>query len=177
MNTAFKTIKLLNDTGLLGVIIFALVGWFTRINPALKQKIAANKSAQQREVLGILDNFATNAVAFYSTHYELPNDQKRQAAVTQVTTQLKGMGHEVDPVVVSAAIEKAYQLLSTKDTAAQAKQAKYDAGNAAAIETAMQLEAAKDKKAAAPETAESAPLAVPETTEVSDSTPVEGDVK
>ena len=48
MNEFTKIIKLLNDTGILGVLIFALVGWFTRINPALKTKIAANKSAGQR---------------------------------------------------------------------------------------------------------------------------------
>jgi len=127
MNNLLNIFKVLNDTGVLGVIVVAFVGWFTRINPALKHKVELQKTSRQREVLQLLDQLATNVVLELSTKYELPNDEKREKAIVQVTEQLQGFGHDIDPKVVSASIEKVYQLLSTKNTAAQVKQAKYDA--------------------------------------------------
>lgn len=127
MNNLLNIFKVLNDAGILGVIVVAFVGWFTRINPALKHKVELQKTSRQREALLLLDQLATNVVLELSTKYELPNDEKREKAIVQVTEQLQGFGHDIDPKVVSAGIEKAYQLLSTKNTAAQVKQAKYDA--------------------------------------------------
>lgn len=162
MTTLVKIFNLLNDTGILGIIVVAFVGWFTRINPALKHKVELQKTSRQREALLLLDQLAVNAVSALSTNYELPNDEKRQKAITQVTAQLKGFGHEIDSELVSAGIEKAYQLLSTKKTAAQVKQAKYDDALAAteavfAKKQAQLVEEDSDKKA------QPAPLVVPET--------------
>lgn len=172
MNEATKIITLLNDTGILGVLIFALVGWFTRVNPALKQKISANKSTSQREALSLLDKLADNAVHLLSTYYELPGDEKRQKAIVDVTSQLKGLGHNVDPAIISAAIEKAYQAMSTQNTVAQAKQAKFDEGQAnteqAFADKEVQLAEQKAKTDAV-----TPPLNVPATTQV----PTEGDAK
>ncbi|WP_024854977.1 hypothetical protein [Levilactobacillus brevis] len=57
--------------------------------------------------------------------------KKREKAVADVTSQLNGLGHDVDPAIISAAIEKAYQLMTTQDTVAQVKQAQFDEGQAA----------------------------------------------
>lgn len=125
-----KVIQLLSDTGILGIVIFLFVAWFNRINPAVKTKIASNKSANQREVLGLLDNLASNTVHLLSSYYEMPGDEKREKAVADVTSQLNGLGHDVDPAIISAAIEKAYQAMSTQSTVAQKKQAKFDVAQA-----------------------------------------------
>ncbi|HJE00088.1 MAG TPA: hypothetical protein K8V89_08590 [Levilactobacillus brevis] len=171
MNEFTKIIKLLNDTGILGVLIFALVGWFTRINPALKTKIAANKSATQREVLGLLDTLATSAVNKMAISYEMPGEEKREKAVADVTNQMKGLGHSVDPAIISAAIEKAYQLMSGTNTKAQAKQVEYNAALADTEQAFADKQAQLDKQAAIVP-AEPAPLDVPENTAAT-----EGDVK
>ena len=171
MNEFTKIIKLLNGTGILGVLIFALVGWFTRINPALKTKIAANKSAGQREVLSIVDQLAASWVHKLSTNYEMPGEEKRERAIAGVISQLKGWGHNVDPVLVAAAIEKAYQLMSGTNTKAQTKQAEYNAALADTEQAFADKQAQLDKQAATVPT-EPAPLDVPE-----DVAATEGDVK
>lgn len=171
MNEFTKIIKLLNDTGILGVLIFALVGWFTRINPALKTKIAANKSATQREVLGLLDTLATSAVNKMAISYEMPGEEKREKAVADVTNQMKGLGHSVDPAIISAAIEKAYQLMSGTNTKARAKQVEYNAALADTEQAFADKQAQLDKQAATvPD--DPAPLDVPEKTATT-----EGDAK
>ncbi|WP_203643003.1 hypothetical protein [Levilactobacillus andaensis] len=168
MNNWVKIFNLLNDTGMLGIIIVAFVGWFTRINPVLKHKAELQKTSHQREALLLLDQLAMNAVSELSTKYELPNDEKRQRAISQVTGQLEVFGHDIDSNLVSAGIEKAYQLLSTKNTVAQEKQAKYDDALASTEEVfaqkQVQLAANESEKGDNP-----APLDVPNTT-----TPVEG---
>ncbi|MBY7145258.1 hypothetical protein I2491_00430 [Levilactobacillus brevis] len=166
-----KIIQLLSDTGILGIVIFLFVAWFNRINPAVKTKIASNKSANQREVLGLLDNLASNAVHLLSASYEMPGDEKREKAVADVTSQLNGLGHNVDPAIISAAIEKAYQLMTTQNTVAQEKQVKFDEGQAATEQAFADKQAQLDKQAATVP-AEPAPLDVPEGTAVT-----EGDVK
>ncbi|KJW12884.1 phage holin, LLH family [Levilactobacillus spicheri] len=167
-----KLIQLLSDTGVLGIVIFLFVAWFNRINPAVKVKIASNKSANQREVLGLLDSLASNAVHLLSTSYEMPGDEKREKAVADVTSQLNFLGHSLDPTIVSAAIEKAYQLMTTQNTVAQEKQAKFDEGQAnteqAFADKEVQLAEQKAKANAV-----TAPLNVPATTQV----PTEGDAK
>ncbi|MFC6275586.1 hypothetical protein ACFQET_08680 [Levilactobacillus tangyuanensis] len=172
MSEFTKIIKLLNDTGILGVLIFALVGWFTRINPAVKTKIASNKSANQREVLGLLDNLASNAVHLLSASYEIPGDEKREKAIADVTSQLNGLGHDVDPAIISAAIEKAYQLMTTQNTVAQAKQAQFDEGQAATEQVFADKEVQLAEQKAKAD-AVVAPLNVPATTQA----PTEGDAK
>ncbi|ATU69465.1 hypothetical protein CT113_03560 [Levilactobacillus brevis] len=172
MSEFTKIIKLLNDTGILGVLIFALVGWFTRINPALKTKIAANKSATQREVLGLLDTLAFSAVNKAATNYEMPGEEKREQAIADVTGQMKVFGHDsLAPAIISAAIEKAYQSMTTTDTKAQAKQAEYNAALADTEQAFADKQAQLDKQAAIVPT-EPAPLDVPE-----DTAATEGDVK
>ncbi|MBU7540471.1 hypothetical protein LL936_10465 [Levilactobacillus brevis] len=166
-----KVIQLLSDTDILGIVIFLFVAWFNRINPAVKTKIASNKSANQREVLGLLDNLASNAVHLLSSYYEMPGDEKREKAVADVTSQLKGLGHSVDPAIISAAIEKAYQLMSGTNTRAQAKQAEYNAALADTEQAFADKQAQLDKQAATVPT-EPAPLDVPE-----DVAATEGDVK
>ncbi|BAN07328.1 conserved hypothetical protein [Levilactobacillus brevis KB290] len=166
-----KVIQLLSDTGILGIVIFLFVAWFNRINPAVKTKIASNKSANQREVLGLLDNLASNAVHLLSSYYEMPGDEKREKAVADVTSQLKGLGHSVDPAIISAAIEKAYQLMSGTNTRAQAKQAEYNAALADTEQAFADKQAQLDKQSATVP-AEPAPLNVPEGTATT-----EGDVK
>ncbi|MGJ3977647.1 phage holin, LLH family [Levilactobacillus brevis] len=166
-----KVIQLLSDTGILGIVIFLFVAWFNRINPAVKTKIASNKSANQREVLGLLDNLASNAVHLLSSYYEMPGDEKREKAVADVTSQLKGLGHSVDPAIISAAIEKAYQLMSGTNTRAQAKQAEYNAALADTEQAFADKQAQLDKQAATVP-ADPAPLNVPEGTATT-----EGDAK
>ncbi|MHA6972213.1 phage holin, LLH family [Levilactobacillus brevis] len=166
-----KIIQLLSDTGILGIVIFLFVAWFNRINPAVKTKIASNKSANQREVLGLLDNLASNAVHLLSSYYEMPGDEKREKAVADVTSQLKGLGHSVDPAIISAAIEKAYQLMSGTNTRAQAKQAEYNADLADTEQAFADKQAQLDKQAATVP-ADPAPLDVPEKTATT-----EGDAK
>lgn len=166
-----KVIQLLSDTGILGIVIFLFVAWFNRINPAVKTKIASNKSANQREVLGLLDNLASNTVHLLSSYYEMPGDEKREKAVADVTSQLKGLGHSVDPAIISAAIEKAYQLMSGTNTRAQAKQAEYNAALADTEQAFADKQAQLDKQAATVP-AEPAPLNVPENTATT-----EGDAK
>lgn len=166
-----KIIQLLSDTGILGIVIFLFVAWFNRINPAVKTKIASNKSANQREVLGLLDNLASNAVHLLSAYYEMPGDEKREKAVADVTSQLKGLGHSVDPAIISAAIEKAYQLMTTQNTVAQEKQVKFDEALADTEQAFADKQAQLDKQAATVP-AEPAPLNVPEGTATT-----EGDAK
>ncbi|WAE46005.1 hypothetical protein OUY26_05350 [Levilactobacillus brevis] len=166
-----KVIQLLSDTGILGIVIFLFVAWFNRINPAVKTKIASNKSANQREVLGLLDNLASNAVHLLSSYYEMPGDEKREKAVADVTSQLKGLGHSVDPAIISAAIEKAYQLMSGTNTRAQAKQAEYNAALADTEQAFADKQAQLDKQSATVP-ADPAPLNVPEGTATT-----EGDAK
>ncbi|ARW22444.1 hypothetical protein [Levilactobacillus brevis] len=166
-----KVIQLLSDTGILGIVIFLFVAWFNRINPAVKTKIASNKSANQREVLGLLDNLASNTVHLLSSYYEMPGDEKREKAVADVTSQLKGLGHSVDPAIISAAIEKAYQLMSGTNTKAQAKQAEYNAALADTEQVFADKQAQLDKQAATVP-ADPAPLNVPEGTATT-----EGDAK
>ncbi|WP_437695731.1 phage holin, LLH family [Levilactobacillus brevis] len=166
-----KIIQLLSDTGILGIVIFLFVAWFNRINPAVKTKIASNKSANQREVLGLLDNLASNAVHLLSASYEMPGDEKREKAVADVTSQLNGLGHNVDPAIISAAIEKAYQLMTTQNTVAQEKQVKFDEGQAATEQAFADKQAQLDKQAATVP-ADPAPLDVPEKTATT-----EGDAK
>ncbi|WP_204121102.1 hypothetical protein [Levilactobacillus sp. 244-2] len=166
-----KIIQLLSDTGILGIVIFLFVAWFNRINPAVKTKIASNKSANQREVLGLLDNLASNVVHLLSAYYEMPGDEKREKAIADVTSQLNGLGHDVDPAIISAAIEKAYQLMTTQDTVAQVKQAQFDEGQAATEQAFADKQAQLDKQVATVP-AEPAPLDVPENTATT-----EGDVK
>lgn len=175
MSEFTKIIKLLNDTGILGVLIFALIGWFTRVNPALKQKIVANKSANQREALTLLDKLADNAVHLLSTYYEIPGDEKRQKAISDVTGQLKGLGHNIDPAIISAAIEKAYQAMSTQSTVAQKKQAKFDVAQASTEQVFADKEVQLSKQKAESNT-EIAPLKVPAQS-VPVETPMEGDEK
>ncbi|WP_097558375.1 phage holin, LLH family [Levilactobacillus brevis] len=166
-----KIIQLLSDTGILGIVIFLFIAWFNRINPAVKTKIASNKSANQREVLGLLDNLASNAVHLLSASYEMPGDEKREKAVADVTSQLNGLGHNVDPAIISAAIEKAYQSMTTTETKAQTKQAEYNAALADTEQAFADKQAQLDKQAAIVPT-EPAPLDVPE-----DVAATEGDVK
>lgn len=166
-----KVIQLLSDTGILGIVIFLFVAWFNRINPAVKTKIASNKSANQREVLGLLDNLASNTVHLLSSYYEMPGDEKREKAIADVTSQLKGLGHDVDPAIISAAIEKAYQLMSGTNTKAQTKQAEYNAALADTEQAFADKQAQLDKQSATVP-AEPAPLNVPEGTATT-----EGDVK
>ncbi|PUD96902.1 hypothetical protein DA477_05120 [Levilactobacillus brevis] len=166
-----KVIQLLSDTGILGIVIFLFVAWFNRINPAVKTKIASNKSANQREVLGLLDNLASNTVHLLSSYYEMPGDEKREKAVADVTSQLKGLGHSVDPAIISAAIEKAYQLMSGTNTKAQTKQAEYNAALADTEQAFADKQAQLDKQAVTVP-AEPAPLNVPEGTATT-----EGDAK
>ncbi|MGJ3947081.1 hypothetical protein [Levilactobacillus brevis] len=166
-----KIIQLLSDTGILGIVIFLFVAWFNRINPAVKTKIASNKSANQREVLGLLDNLASNVVHLLSAYYEMPGDEKREKAIANVTSQLNGLGHDVDPAIISAAIEKAYQLMTTQDTVAQVKQAQFDEALADTEQAFADKQAQLDKQAATVP-AEPAPLNVPEKTATT-----EGDVK
>lgn len=175
MNEATKIINLLNDTGVLGVLIFALIGWFTRVNPAMKQKIAVNKSTSQREALTLLDKLADNTVHLLSTYYEIPGDEKRQKAISDVTSQLNGLGHDVDPAIVSAAIEKAYQAMSTQNTVAQVKQVKFDEGQAATEQAFADKEVQLSKQKAESNT-EIAPLKVPAQSVPVDA-PMEGDEK
>lgn len=159
-----KVIQLLSDTGILGIVIFLFVAWFNRINPAVKTKIASNKSANQREVLGLLDNLASNTVHLLSSYYEMPGDEKREKAVADVTSQLNGLGHDVDPAIISAAIEKAYQAMSTQSTVAQKKQAKFDAAQA----STEQVFADKEKQSLNQNVKdnENEPLDVPATSQV-----------
>lgn len=166
-----KIIQLLSDTGILGIVIFLFVAWFNRINPAVKTKIASNKSANQREVLGLLDNLASNTVHLLSSYYEMPGDEKREKAIADVTSQLKGLGHDVDPAIISAAIEKAYQLMSGTNTKAQTKQAEYNAALADTEQAFADKQAQLDKQSATVP-AEPAPLNVPEGVAAT-----EGDVK
>ncbi|WP_394879176.1 hypothetical protein [Levilactobacillus brevis] len=166
-----KIIQLLSDTGILGIVIFLFVAWFNRINPAVKTKIASNKSANQREVLGLLDNLASNVVHLLSAYYEMPGDEKREKAIANVTSQLNGLGHDVDPAIISAAIEKAYQLMTTQDTVAQVKQAQFDEALADTEQAFADKQAQLDKQAATVP-AEPAPLNVPEKTATT-----EGDAK
>ncbi|CAJ1227191.1 hypothetical protein LZY01_19610 [Levilactobacillus zymae] len=156
-----KLIQLLSDTGILGIVIFLFVAWFNRINPAVKAKIASNKSANQREVLGLLDSLASNVVHLLSTSYEMPGDEKREKAVADVTSQLNDLGHHIDPAIVSAAIEKAYQLMTTQNTVAQEKQAKFDEGQA----NTEQAFADKEAQLAEHEAKADTPLNVPATTQ------------
>jgi len=167
-----KIIQLLSDTGILGIVIFLFVAWFNRINPAVKTKIASNKSANQREVLGLLDNLASNVVHLLSAYYEMPGDEKREKAIADVTSQLNGLGHDVDPAIISAAIEKAYQLMTTQDTVAQVKQAQFDEGQAA-TEQAFADKEVQLAEQKAKDDAVVAPLNVPATTQA----PTEGDAK
>ncbi|MBU5273790.1 hypothetical protein KQI03_03785 [Levilactobacillus brevis] len=166
-----KIIQLLSDTGILGIVIFLFVAWFNRINPAIKTKIASNKSANQREALGLLDNLASNAVHLLSASYEMPGDEKREKAVADVTSQLNGLGHNVDPAIISAAIEKAYQSMTTTETKAQAKQVEYNAALADTEQAFADKQAQLDKQAATVP-ADPAPLNVPEGTATT-----EGDAK
>ncbi|MGD7020097.1 phage holin, LLH family [Levilactobacillus brevis] len=166
-----KIIQLLSDTGILGIVIFLFVAWFNRINPAVKTKIASNKSANQREALGLLDNLASNAVHLLSASYEMPGDEKREKAVADVTSQLNGLGHNVDPAIISAAIEKAYQSMTTTETKAQAKQVEYNAALADTEQAFADKQAQLDKQAATVP-ADPAPLNVPEGTATT-----EGDAK
>lgn len=168
MDNLMKIFNILNDTGILGIIVVTFVGWFTRVNPALKHKVELQKTTRQREALLLLDQLATNSVSALSTKYELPNDEKREKTIVQVTDQLNGFGHSLDPALISAGIEKAYQLLSTKNTAARVKQAQYDDALASTEEAftkkQTQLAANASEKANNPK-----PLNVPDT-----ATPVEG---
>ena len=166
-----KIIQLLSDTGILGIVIFLFVAWFNRINPAVKTNIASNKSANQREALGLLDNLASNAVHLLSASYEMPGDEKREKAVADVTSQLNGLGHNVDPAIISAAIEKAYQSMTTTETKAQAKQVEYNAALADTEQAFADKQAQLDKQAATVP-ADPAPLNVPEGTATT-----EGDAK
>ncbi|WP_225395628.1 hypothetical protein [Levilactobacillus brevis] len=85
---------------------------------------------------------------------------------------MKIFGHDsLAPAIISAAIEKAYQSMTTTDTKAQTKQAEYNAALADTEQAFADKQAQLDKQAATVP-AEPAPLNVPEKTATT-----EGDVK
>ena len=170
MNNALKIYNFLNDTGMLAVAVTILVGWFTRVSPWLKHKAEAQKTAKQRDALLLLDQVATNAVNKLATFYEMPGDEKRVKAIAQTTSQLHGMGHDLDSELVSAAVEKVYQYMTVSDTAAQSKQAKYDEALVVTEDAFAKKQAAMAAKQGTFQDATVKPLNVPTTTN-----PTEGD--
>ncbi|WP_225351025.1 hypothetical protein [Levilactobacillus brevis] len=106
-----QIIQLLSDTGILGIVIFLFVAWFNRINPAVKTKIGIQLNPPT-SVKFLVYWTIWQAMRFICCRHlmKMPGDEKREKAVADVTSQLNGLGHDVDPAIISAAIEKAYQL-------------------------------------------------------------------
>lgn len=126
MSNAVKLVNFLNDSGIFALVVVIIYGWFSKINPTLKTKIDSNKSAKQRQLLSIIDTLALNTVTKISTMYELPSDEKRLKAIGDLENQVESFNHKVDPEIISAAIERAYQLITTENLKSQKKQKEYN---------------------------------------------------
>lgn len=99
-----------------------LVAFIVAMKPKFDEFIKAKSSAER---MSVLNDVAKSYVAQYSTHYELPGDQKKDRAVLDTRNAMEAKGYSLNPKLYGPAVERAYQAMSTQDTAAQAKQTAY----------------------------------------------------
>lgn len=108
----------------LGSGFFVAVIWFAwgYVKPLLDAKVKTAKTAQQRELLSLIDSLANTAVTSLVGNQAITGSDKFKAATSYVNNVLNQQGHEVSAETINHAVQSAYEksdLTPTVDPAAE----------------------------------------------------------
>lgn len=105
--------KIISDIGnwaissgfLAGLIAFL----WSYMRPLLKARAKSAKTAQQRELLALIDVLADTAVSSLVSNHDITGSDKFKAATSYVNKVLTDQGHEVSEETVNHAVQAAYE--------------------------------------------------------------------
>ena len=110
MNMNSKIISDIGNWAISSGFLAGLVAFlWSYLRPLLKAKEKAAKTAQQKELLALVDTLADTAVTSLVGNRHITGSDKFKAATQFVSGTLADQGHEVSEETVSHAVQAAYE--------------------------------------------------------------------